>query len=103
MAFTHEKQIAAVVGLVHHVAGHHQCGAGPGQRVELLPKVGAQHGIQAHRGFVEDQQIGMTDERTRQRDPGSLAAGQVAAVRAAVIGGELAQNPRRRGGVAPQS
>ena len=81
----HEQQIAAVIGLVHHMAGHHQRGAGAGQRVELQPEVSPQHGIQADRGFVEDQQVGLADERAGQRDPGSLSAGQVAAVRGAVI------------------
>ena len=63
MAVAHQQQIPATVGLVHHVARHQQRDSAPGKSVELLPEIGTQHGIQADGRFVEDEQIGLTDQR----------------------------------------
>lgn len=63
MAVTHKQQVPAAVGLVHDMAGHQKRDAAFRQRVELFPEVCPQHWVQADCGFVEDQQIGLTDQR----------------------------------------
>ena len=99
LTVAHQQQVTAVVGFVHHMAGDQQRGPGAGQVGELLPQICAQHGIQTHGRFVEHQQLGPADQRTRQRHPGPLTAGEVAAVGRAVIA-ETHQINRRVGGAA---
>ena len=55
-----------MVGLVHDVARNEQCCSAPGELVELLPEVDAQHGVKADGGFVEHQQFGMRHQRAGQ-------------------------------------
>lgn len=74
-----------MVGFVHDVTGDQQRGSGARKIRELLPKIHPQYGVEAHCGFVEHEQIRPADKRARQRSPGALTAGEVAAVRAAVI------------------
>ena len=74
-----------MVGFVHYVAGNQQRGSAAGEFDELFPQIHAQHGIQAHCGFVEHQQRGLADQRAGQRRPGALSTGKVAAVRGSVI------------------
>ena len=59
VAFAHEQQVAAMVGLVHHVARNKQSRSAPGELVELLPQVDAQHGVKTDGGFIKHQQFGM--------------------------------------------
>ena len=56
-----------------------------GELGELLPEIHSQHRIQPDRGLVEHQQLGLADQRARQRHPGALTAGEVAAERCPVI------------------
>ena len=84
-ALAHQQQFGAVVGLVHDVAGDQQRGAPARQGVEVQPQVGPQHRVEADRGFIENQEIGLTDQSTRQRHPSALATGQIAAVGIAVF------------------
>ena len=85
VAFAHQQQVATVIGLIHHVARDDERGSGARQRVELLPQVDAQDGVQADRRLVEHQQFGVADECGGQRYPGALSAGQVAAQRCSMI------------------
>ncbi len=97
VALAHEQQVAAVIGLVHDVAGDQQRGAAPGEVVELLPQVDPQYGVEADGGFVEHQQVWVRHQRTGQRHPGALAAGEVAAQRSSVIvEADRPQSRRRR-------
>ncbi len=64
-----------MVGLVHDVARNEQCYSAPGEFVELLPQVDAQHGVKADGGLVEHQQFGMGHQRAGQRCPGTLTSG----------------------------
>jgi hypothetical protein len=41
VAVPHEQEVAAVVGLIHDMAGDQQCGSAPGELMELLPQVNA--------------------------------------------------------------
>ena len=86
VAVAHQQQVTAVVGFVHHVAGDQQRGPAAGEIGELLPEVCPQHGVQPHCRFVENQQLGLADQRARQRHPGALTTGEIAAIGGAVIG-----------------
>ncbi len=59
---THQQQVLAVIRFVHHVAGHQQGGAAAGQLVEPVPQLNPQNGVEAHRRFVENQQVGVGDQ-----------------------------------------
>ena len=98
-AFAHQQQVIAVVGFVHDVAGSQQGGPATGQLGELLRKIHPQYGVEPHRGLVENQQIRLADQGARQRCPGALAAGKVAAEGGSVIA-EPDPLDRRIGGLA---
>jgi hypothetical protein len=59
VALAHQQEVAAMVGLVHDVARNEQCCSAPGELVELLPQVDAQHGVKTDGGFIKHQQFGM--------------------------------------------
>ena len=50
--------------------------AAVGEAVEELPQVAAQQRIEPDRRLVEDEQVGLAEQRGRERDAGALAAGQ---------------------------
>ena len=85
VAVAHEQQVAAVIGLVHDMAGDEQGRSAPGELVELFPQVDPQHGVKADGGFVEHQQIRVRHQRAGQRHSRALTAGKVAAQRSSVI------------------
>jgi hypothetical protein len=69
----------AAFGLVHDVGGDQEGGAAfCGDGVEEVPQVTAEDGVQADRGFVEDQEFGGAEEGHGQGDAAALAAGEVA-------------------------
>lgn len=86
MTLTHQQQVTAVVGFVHHVTGNQQSGAAVGQIMELAPQIRAQHRVETHRRFVQHEQLGPADQRAGQRYPGALASGKVSTVGGAVVG-----------------
>ena len=47
-----------------------------GEPAERRPEVPAQHRVEADRRLVEDQQLGLAEQRRGKRDPGALAAGE---------------------------
>ena len=75
VALAHEKQVAAVIGLIHDMARNQQGGSASGELTELLPQVDPQDGIQADRWFIEHQQVRMRHQCAGQRHSRALAAG----------------------------
>jgi hypothetical protein len=80
-----QQQPAAVIGLVHDVAGDQQGGAAGGEPVELFPQVHPQHRVQPDGGLVEYQQVGVGHQCAGQRHPGTLTTGKIAAQRSSMI------------------
>jgi hypothetical protein len=71
-----EQERVAVLRLVHHVARHEQGLAPLGEPVEQRPEVAAEHGIEPHGRLVEDEDLGLPEERHREGDARLLAARQ---------------------------
>lgn len=65
LAFAHEEEAVAALGLVHDVRGDEKRGAAlGGDGVEEVPQVAAQDGVEADGGFVEDQEFGVPRRAT---------------------------------------
>ncbi len=79
----------AALGLVHDVGGDEEGGAPVGgDGVEEVPQVAAEYGVEADRGFVQDEEFGGAEEGDGEGDAAALAAGEVA--REGVgVGGEV--------------
>ena len=72
-----QDQAVAPGGLVHDVARHEHGSPTGGQAPEELPEVASQHRVEAHGRLVEDEDLGITDERAGKADAGLLPAGEV--------------------------
>ncbi|GGQ43781.1 hypothetical protein GCM10010279_62080 [Streptomyces mutabilis] len=79
----------AALGLVHDVGGDEEGGASVGgEGVEEGPQVAAEYGVEADRGFVEDQEFRGAQEGDGEGDAAALAAGEVAG-EGVGVGGEV--------------
>jgi len=67
-----------VLGLVHHMARDQQRHSGLCELPEAGPEVGAQHRVEAGGRLVEDQQLGLVEERQDQADLLPVAARELA-------------------------
>jgi hypothetical protein len=75
-ALPHQQQPVAALGLVHHVARDQHCRTRRREAVEERPEVVSQHGVEAHGGLVEDQQVRSAQQRDSEADPVALPAGE---------------------------
>src|SRR5258708_3540026 len=64
-----QSQPLAPLGLIHDVARDDDGGAAGGKLAELLPDLGAQLRVDAHRRLVQDQQPWLVDDGAGQRAP----------------------------------
>ena len=71
-----EQDPVAAPRLVHHVTAHEQRDASLGQAPEQLPEVGPEHRIEADGRLVEDEQLGLAEERHTEGDAAALASAQ---------------------------
>ena len=76
-AAVHDHEpVAELLGLVHVVRREHEGHALALQPVEALPQEVARLRVEAGGGLVEQQQLGLVDERARDREPALHAARQ---------------------------
>ncbi len=71
-----QEQVVAPLGLVHHVARDEQRRPLVGEPMEELPEVAAEQRVEPDRRLVQHEQLGVGEERDRERDAGPLAARQ---------------------------
>ena len=64
----HEREAPALRGLLHVVRGDEQRHALAGEVVEQVPEVAARHRVDAARGFVEEEQLGLVDGGGAERE-----------------------------------
>lgn len=85
----------AALGLVHDMRGDQQGrAASGGEGVEELPEVASEHGVQADRRLVQDEQLGRAEEGDREGDAAAPAAGEVADECVGVRGqGDVVEGP----------
>ena len=72
----HDEPVAELLGLVHEVRGEHQRGAAFLELVELVPQQVARLRIETGGRLVEQQQVGLVDQRAGDAHPPLLPAGQ---------------------------
>ena len=75
-AVAHEDEVVGALRLVHDVARDEQRGAVVGEAAEGRPEVAAEHGVETDGRLVEDEQLGLAEQRGGERDAGALAAGE---------------------------
>ena len=69
-----EQEPVAARRLVHHVARDEQRRAAVGELVEEVPQVAAQHRVEPDGRLVEHEDVGLVEERRRERDARLLPA-----------------------------
>ena len=72
----HDEPVAELLGLVHEVRREHQRGAALLELVQLVPQQVACLGIEAGGRLVEQQQVGLVDQRSGDAHAPLLPAGQ---------------------------
>ena len=85
LPFAHQQKVAAVIGLIHDMAGNEQRCSAPSEPFELRPQVRPKHGIEDDGRLVQHQQVGLAHQRAGQGDSGALAAGEIPAVGVGVV------------------
>ena len=85
-AVHHHQPVAQLLGLVHVVGGQHQRHALLLEPVELLPQDVAGLRVQARGGLVEQQQVGVVDQRAGDGQASLEAAGQAVDLGVALVG-----------------
>ena len=71
-----QHELVAAIGLVHHVARDEQRRPGLREPVERVPEIAAQHRVESDGRLVEDEHVGATEQRGRERHARALAAGE---------------------------
>ena len=75
LAVVHDGELVAEpLGLVHVVGGQQDRPPGFLELLDEIPQLAARLRIETGRRLVEEEQIGLADERARQRQPLFLAA-----------------------------
>ena len=92
--------IAQPFGLVHVVRRQQNGAAGALELLDQIPELAPRLRVEAGRRLVEEQQVGVADERAGQREPLLLSARQRRHTRVALLL-ELHQRDRRPSGVGP--
>jgi hypothetical protein len=70
------QPVGEALGLVHEVGGQQDGGALGGEAAQALPDQVAGLGVEAGGGLVEDQQLGLVDQRPGQGEAALHAAGE---------------------------
>src|SRR4051794_4844501 len=70
--------VGELLGLVEVVRGQHDRLAQRAQRADRLPRAAPGGGVEAGRRLVEEDQLGVADERQREVEPAQLPAGELA-------------------------
>ena len=81
----HRDAIGQMLCLVHVVGGQEHGLAEVAQRADRRPRLPARRRVKAGRRLVEEDQIGIPDQRERQVEPPALAARQVPGARVALL------------------
>jgi hypothetical protein len=82
----HGDAIRQVLGLVHVVRGEEDGLPQTAQTLHQIPCIAPCCGIETGRGLVEEEQVGIPDERQREVQPSSLAAGERPDPRSGLVG-----------------
>ena len=80
-----EQELVAALGLVHDVARDEERRPVGRKPRERRPEVAPQERVEADRRLVENEQLGPSDERRRERDAGALAAREPAHDTAGIV------------------
>ena len=70
------EPVAQPLGLVHVVRGEHLGDAALLESIQAIPHQMAGLGVEAGGGFVEQEEVGLVHQRTRDGEPALHAAGQ---------------------------
>ena len=87
LAVAHDRHpVGQVLGLVHEVGGEEDRLAELAQRADRRPGLTAGGRVEAGRRLVEEDQLGLADQRQREVEPPALAAGQLLGPLVALLG-----------------
>ena len=77
--------IAEPLGLIHVVCRQHDAAAARPELDDEVPELSARLGVESRGGLVEEEQLGVSDDRAGERQPLLLSPGQLAHARPTLL------------------